>query len=320
MSVDGSAVAATDWQPLSVETVGDWAELTNLLAVADRTEEFYDAMALAEELNEPGVDPRLDTVGAWRDGVLVGFGQLRVSSGLFEGRARAEIYGGVRPGERRLGLGTEIMDRMEARALELAGERHPGVPVQLRVSGGLEGASVRPMLERRGYQIVRYYHELARPIPGVLPEPPALPVQPFSAELAEQVRLAHNDAFSTHWGSIPVTAEHWQDLLDSRTFRPDCSFVSVDSEGVVQSYVLVCQWVAGEAWVHLVGTRHQARGAGLARACLAAAVRAMAEQGFAVAGLGVDSENASGAGALYASLGFTLQRVIAHYARVEPGR
>ena len=91
-----------------------------------------------------------------------------MSFGLVEGRARAEIYGGVRPDQRGQGLGTEIMDRMEARALELAGQRHPGVPVLLRVAGGIEGASVRPMLERRGYAVVRYYHELARPIPGVL--------------------------------------------------------------------------------------------------------------------------------------------------------
>ncbi len=140
----------------------------------------------------------------------------------------------------------------------------------------------------------------------------------YSAELSEQVRLAHNDAFSTHWGSVPMTAEHWQSLVDSRTFRPDCSFVCLDSDGAVLAYVLICQWVAGEAWVHLVGTRQQARGAGLARACLAASVRAMAEQGFASACLGVDSQNPSGAGALYASLGFSVQRVIAHYGRVDP--
>jgi len=315
-----TTVTTVDWQPLSVETVADWAELTNLLAVVDGTEEFYDADALAEELREPGLDPRLDTIGAWRDGTLVGFGQLRVSFGLVDGRARAEIYGGVRPDQRRQGLGTVLMDRMEARARELAGQRHPGVPVLLRVAGGIEGASVRPMLERRGYAVVRYYHEMARPIPGVLPPEPELPVRRYSAELAELVRLAHNDAFSTHWGSIPMTAEQWQNMLASRTFRPDCSFVSLDDAGEVQAYVLVCQWVAGEAWVQLVGTRQRARGAGLARACLAAAVRAMAEQGYASAGLGVDSQNSSGAGALYASLGFGVQRVIAHYAREEPAR
>ncbi len=345
------AVTTAQWQPLSAESVTAWAELVNLLAVVDGTEEFYEPEALAEELTEPGVDPRLDTVGVWQDGVLAGFGQLRVGSGLPEGRARADIFGGVRPEFRRQGLGTEIMNRMEARGRELAGQRHPGVPVALRVPGGIEGASVRPMLERRGYQVVRYYQELSRPIPGVLPPQPELPVRPYSAELAEAVRLAHNDAFSTHWGASPRDAESWASLVGSRTFRPDCSFVILASDlaasdggasdaaasdaaasdggasdaaagdveaGDVEAYVLVGQWVEGEAWINLVGTRQRSRGRGLARACLATAVRAMAEQGYAQAGLDVDSENGSGAGALYVSLGFQLDRVIAHYERLEP--
>ncbi|HEY0167937.1 MAG TPA: GNAT family N-acetyltransferase [Jatrophihabitans sp.] len=314
---------AVSWRPLSAESVAEWVELTNVLAVADSTDEFYDAAALTEELEEPGVDPRLDTLGVWQDGVLAGFGQLRISSGLFEGQARAEIYGGVRPECRGQGLGVEIMDRMEARALELAAQRHPGAPVMMRVPGGVEGSSARPMLERRGYRILRYYHEMTRPISGApLPPtpPPRLPLRRYSADLAEAVRLAHNDAFSTHWGSIPIDAEAWAALTGSQTFRPDCSFVSLGPDGVVQAYILVCQWVPGEAWVHLVGTRQQARGAGLARACLAASVRAMAEQGYAKACLAIDSQNESGAGALYASLGFQLDRVIAHYGRLDPAR
>jgi ribosomal protein S18 acetylase RimI-like enzyme len=47
-------------------------------------------------------------------------------------------------------------------------------------------------------------------------------------------------------------------------------------------------------------------------------LRAMAEQGYAKAALDVDSENPSGAGALYASFGFQLDKVIARYSRLEP--
>jgi mycothiol synthase len=309
---------AVSWRPLT-DAVAEWAELTNVLAVADATEEFYEAEALAEELEEPGVDPELDTFGVWTGGTLAGFGQLRVSSGLFEGHARAEVIGGVHPDYRGRGFGVQIMDRLEARALELASQRHPGKPVLLRASGGIEGASVRPLLEHRGYQIVRYYHELTRPLPGVLPASPELPVQRYSAELAEAARLAHNDAFSTHWGSIPMDPDQWGSRVASAgTFRPDSSFVSLDSEGTVQAYVLVSQWVPGEAWIDLVGTRPRARGAGLARACLAASLRALADQGYAKACLAVDSQNADGAGRLYASLGFELDRVIAHYGRSAP--
>jgi ribosomal protein S18 acetylase RimI-like enzyme len=82
--------------------------------------------------------------------------------------------------------------------------------------------------------------------------------------------------------------------------------------------VLVRQWAEGEAWIALVGTRQQARGQGLARACLTASLRACAEQGYRTAALGVDSNNGQGAGALYSSLGFGVIRTFASYGKVIP--
>lgn len=52
------------WGSLSGECVQEWAELTNLLATVDGTEEFYEAEDLAEELFELGVDPAGGTVVA----------------------------------------------------------------------------------------------------------------------------------------------------------------------------------------------------------------------------------------------------------------
>ena len=57
-----TTVPTVDWQPLSVETVADWAELTNLLAVVDAT-----------GLSGPS-DPDLSKVstmaGDWAEGEL----------------------------------------------------------------------------------------------------------------------------------------------------------------------------------------------------------------------------------------------------------
>jgi ribosomal protein S18 acetylase RimI-like enzyme len=175
------------------------------------------------------------------------------------------------------------------------------------------------MLEHRGYRIVRYFHEMQRPLPGPPIALTAQPVQPYRAELAEQVRLAHNDAFSTHWDSTARSAEAWQAQLASRTLRADASFVSTDADGSVAAYVLARQWVDGELWVDLVGSRQSARGQGLARACLSASLRAAAEQGYRSAALSVDSENGQGAGRLYSSLGFEVVRVVAMYAKVFTG-
>jgi mycothiol synthase len=311
-----------NWRPLDIETVGDWAELVNTLAKADGTEEFYSVEDLAEELGHAGFDAARDSLTCWQDGAMVGYVKLWVSGNLgADGRASVGIEGGVHPDYRGRGLGRELMDRMEPRALRLGGERHSGAELHLRVSGGLAGASVRPMLEHRGFEPVRYFHELERPLTGELPEllaPAALLVQPYRPEVAEPLRLAHNEAFAGHWGSSPRTEQNWREVVESRAFRPDCTFVSVASDGLVDAYVLCRQWTPEELYVELVGARPRARGRGLARACLAAALRAGAERGLAKAALAVDSQNASGAGRLYESMGFEPVRVIGAYSKLVP--
>jgi ribosomal protein S18 acetylase RimI-like enzyme len=297
--------------------VTQWAELTNLLAKVDDTGEFYEPEDLAEELEEHGVDPALDTWAVWDGDALAAFGQPGVATALLEGRVSIHLGGGVHPDHRGRGIGRELMERMENRAKSLAAERHPGAGVLLRASGGLEGDPVRPMLERRGYQIARYFVEMERQLPGdAIPEP-ALPVQPFRAELSESVRQAHNDAFSTHWGSTPRNEERWADQMASRTFRPDASFVAVADNGRVRAYVLCYQYVDGELYVGQVGTRQDARGQGLARACLAASLRAAADGGYTSADLGVDTVNPTGATALYESMGFQPVRTFAVYMRTD---
>lgn len=307
----------TIWRPLRPEDVPAWTELTNLLARVDRTEEFYDAEDLAEELTEHGFTAELDSWGLWEGEQLVGYGQLRCRP-RHDGRAMANLTGGIHPDFRRRGLGTELMDRMEARALHLAAEQVPGAGVSWVASGGVEGSSVQPMLERRGYAVVRYYNEMKRMVGGApveVPEVDALLVSPTEAH-REATRLAHNEAFRDHWGSGPQSPEVWDDTWTARSNRMEISTVALDPEGRVLAYVLAGTWVPEEAYISKVGTVPAARGRGLAHAALLRTVSLAG--GFDYVALDVDSASPTGATRLYERAGFSLAKVTSLYHRDAP--
>lgn len=306
------------WSTLTTESVPQWTELTNLLAEVDDTDEFYDVEDLAEELVEHGFDAERDSWAAWEGEQMVAFGQLRVSLELTaEGDARADLTGGVHPQWRGRGIGTELLARMEPRAVELAAERHPGAPILLRASGGKEGSDAWPLLTDHGYAPARYFTDMRRDLPGeAIPAVENPHIQAFMPDLTEPLRHAHNDAFATHWGSTPQTPERWADTIGARSFRAAESRVLMDDGGAVLAYVLCGEWVARELYITLVGTVQAARGQGLARQVLLATVADAAASGkYDVVELGVDSANPTGAGNLYASVGFTPIRTQATFTK-----
>lgn len=308
------------WTSLDVSMVKPWSDLINILAVADETEEFYEPDDLVEDLAEEAITPELDTVGVWDGDRLVGYGYVRVQGGLYQGQVMTYLGGGVHPEYRGQGIGRQLMDRMEARTMELAARRHPGVEVMLRASGNLEGASVRPMLEHRGYVQTRFFHDMRLPLPATLDLAGLPAVQPFTNELSEQTRLAHNEAFAEHWASTGRDETNWSEFIGSRAMRPALSFIAVAEDGQVDAYTITREYVAGEAYVDLVGVRPRARHRGLARACLGSAVNAASAAGFSKIELGVDTENAQGAGGLYASMGFEVIRLSCAYTKVLPAQ
>lgn len=309
----------TTWTHLRHDDVSTWAELTNLLARVDRTEEFYDAADLAEELTEHGVAPERDTWALWEGDQLVGYGQVRFRES-HEGEARLHLGGGIHPDFRRRGLGTHLMDRMEARGVELARERLPGAPATWAAPGGLEGASVRPLLEGRGYAIVRYWNEMKRFVTAGVVDVPAVDATLVSptAEHQEATRLAHNEAFVDHWGSGPKSAEAWTDSWTARSNRMPLSTLALGPQGQVLAYVLVGQWVPEEAYISLVGTVPAARGRGLAHAALLRTVSLATEYDHVA--LDVDSASPTGATRLYEKAGFVLSKVTCSYHRAVPVR
>lgn len=303
------------WSRLTQDDVVAWSTLVNHLAVVDGTEEFLSPEDLAEELSSPGHDPSQDSWAVWQGEEMVGYGVAIVPPTTDnEGRARGYLGGGVHAEHRGRGLGTELLDRLEPRAAELAAQRHPGAQGHLSASGGLDGSSAQELLSERGYAVARYFNFLSRPVtdgPAVA-DIEGVELRPPAPDDEEAVRQAHNAAFRDHWGSGPQAPELWHEHWTSRSARPSVSTLAWgrggELDGQVLAYVMVGQWVDREAYVNIVGTVPQARGRGIAAAALARTIAEAERSGeFDVIELDVDSDSLTGATRLYERLGFTLK-------------
>jgi ribosomal protein S18 acetylase RimI-like enzyme len=105
-----------------------------------------------------------------------------------------------------------------------------------------------------------------------------------------------------------------------RAFRPDLSVVALE-DGAVVGYVLAYVYEAdteatGVRETHFgqIGVLPAARGRGIASAVIVEALRRGAASGCARAGLQVDSDNVTGALALYEKLGFETTRSYVNWA------
>ncbi|CAN5587568.1 GNAT family N-acetyltransferase [soil metagenome] len=266
------------WGRLGPYCIEQWAALSNTLARVDGTDEFVEAEDLAEEFTSATFDPELDSWAIWFGEELVGHGYIFVpTSPSFEGVARMFLLGGIHPDHRRRGLGQQLIERQEDRAATLAAQRHPQHPTAWLAEGGIEGADVRGLLRARGYEVVRYFSRMVRPLPAaaLLSEtPPEIAdgirlVTPGDQD-SEPLRLVHNVAFRDHWGAGEKSQQAWEHERSARSARPAFDSMAVDAQGEPLSYVLCAQWVPRELYVDVVGTAPQARGAGLARACAVA--------------------------------------------------
>ncbi|WP_130012363.1 GNAT family N-acetyltransferase [Serinicoccus sediminis] len=314
------------WSRLTEDDAPAWSDLVNHLAVVDGTEEFLSAEDLVEELRSPGHDPATDSWAVWQEDAMVAYGvALAPPTTDHEGTARGIVSGGVHADHRGRGLGSALLDRLEPRATELVGERHPGAPAYLTASGGRQGSTSQQLLSDRGYAVVRWFNLLGRPVTDgpAVPQLEGVELRAPRPEDEEAVRLAHNAAFRDHWGSGPSAPEHWHEHWTSRSARPAVSTLvwgrGGELDGQVLAYVMVGQWVEREAYVTILGTVPQARGRGIAAAALARTIAEAERSGdFDVIELDVDSDSLTGATRLYERLGFVQKHSTCAMRRTVP--
>ncbi|MEU0095501.1 GNAT family N-acetyltransferase [Kribbella sp. NPDC006257] len=316
--------AGIEARPIGKADTQAWAELLAAKEKVEQAGENYDAEDLQEELEDPGLDPGLDTIGLWADGVMVGYGKVQAPDSVVDlHRVRSE--GTIHPEWRGRGLGAALLGWIEGRAAELHAERRPGTAGEINTMALATNTAAGELLTSRGFEACRYFFHMQRPfdtaIPG-LEAPAGLRTVGYDPAYDEALRLTHNEVFLDHWGSSPHDPDSWKTwFTGSRAFRPNLSFLVLDGEEIV-SYSLGYEWVADtavtgirEVYVGQVGTRRTHRGRGLAGVTLSKVMAAAAAGGFQRASLGVDAENPTGALGLYESLGFTVESKTISYRR-----
>jgi ribosomal protein S18 acetylase RimI-like enzyme len=179
------------------------------------------------------------------------------------------------------------------------------------------------VLRRAGMTTVRRFHTMAI---GFDPTKPPEPPQPLpGVELSivgedEQLsRTAHalwSASFSEHWRFVTRPYDEFMTHSRSRSFDPTQWWIaSVD--GVPAGVCLGNDHLAELGWgyVSTLGVLAEFRGRGMARLLLEAFFVQAYERGRVGVKLGVDTENHTGAPALYASVGMTPSRVIDAWER-----
>jgi mycothiol synthase len=282
------------------------------------------------DFHDPDTDPATDSIL-----VLTPDSQAAGMGWIFTPREAdqeyvAFLWGEVHPEHRRRGLGDMILTWLEDRASQILSTKPVDRPRTLRAAIMDELDDRIELFEQHGFRAVRSFYRMQRD----LQLPIGQPVLPITCTLAawdasreDEVLAVMNEAFRDHWGFIPMSKELWRLwVTDHEDFRPDLSFIVLSTETgeIVGTSVNKVNQAENEArgiregWIMDLCIRRPWRKQGLATALLNASMLAFKANELETAGLGVDTENLTGALRLYERLGFQPVKRTYSYTKAVP--
>jgi mycothiol synthase len=291
---------------------GDLAAVAELIAQVDR-DETPDAQEafLREEWKREGFSPeRNGWIVADADGDVVAYAEA-----LAEDEDSVDSWALVLPPVTGLGIGSALVDLIEAQAPRLA---PAATRIWNTVRGG-DGAAIR-LLEARGYEPDRrWWHmsiELSAEGPIAVPAPAGVTIRAFDPE--REARRFHEvveRSFAGHWGWHAEDFEGFRHReMTGPEYDPTLWFVAQEDGQMVG--ILVGRIWGPRGWVSLVGTLPEHRSRGIGRALLSRSFEEFRRRGLCRAMLNVDSQNETGATALYEKVGMGVVRRFVTYTKV----
>ena len=303
------------WRALQIADAPALFGLIQAIEAADNPPQRESYEEVVELFEGSWKDLERDSLGGFDvHGTLRAYAVVEVRPGDTR-TVRAFLRGAVHPDWRGRGLGRAVLTWMEGRGRQKLAESGKDLPARLATFVEERARDQRRLYAAAGFSPIRWYTQMRRDLSRPLPEvdaPQGVRVVPWSVELDEQVRLAHNETFADHWGSEPQTPETWKQ--HGSHFVPRWSFVALDSsegQDEVAGYLLsgryeqdwpVLGYTCG--YTDLLGVRQAWRGKSVAVALLASAMSAYRADGMEYACLSVDTANPTGAYGLYEKLGY----------------
>ncbi|GAA2993253.1 hypothetical protein GCM10020229_02160 [Kitasatospora albolonga] len=316
MTTTGTPPAGLTVRPA---TLGDAEAVCGLLNEIDLLE-----IGRAEtELNEVEADLKHPEVDLEKDSWLLFQGERLIGYGLLwddSGAERIDMDQYVLPDQ--LPGTLHLFELMEARAAERAagnGAERAVIHMHLNIAPTIDTDALRA----RGWRPVRRYNVMARDV--VAAEHP-VPVPPTGVTLRDCTeeadrRTAHRllqESFAEHFDHQPRSYEQWLHDIDGE--RADWSLVwiaSLDGEDVAALRTRNDRTTMG--WAANLGVLDTARGRGLGSYLLRHFFAHYATAlGRDRVGLGVDTDNSTGALALYERHGMTLDFAVDTWELTRP--
>jgi mycothiol synthase len=233
----------------------------------------------------------------------------------------------VAPDHRRRGIGTALLAWAERHVVERV-RAGLGGPSDLRHElggwGQLDVPGHAELAAAHGYRVVRYGMDMLRPVSDPIPEAPlpdGIEVRPVRREDWRQIWQADEEAFRDHWEAGVRTEADFEWLFGQPHLDTSLWQVAWEGDEVVGSVMTRIDADDNaalgitRAWLDHISVRRPWRRRGVAAALIASTLRLLAERGVEQAGLGVDTENLSGAVRLYERLGFVRHEVGAQYRK-----
>ncbi|OKI02527.1 acetyltransferase [Streptomyces sp. CB02923] len=302
-------------RPATLDDAAAVCALLNEIDVLEVGRADTDLSEMQADLKHPEADLERDSWLMFDAERLIAYGLLWDESG--DERIDMDHY--VLPG--RLQGALHLYDLMETRAKERAtanGVARAVIHMHLNIAPTMDLTALR----RRGWRTVRRYNVLNRTLSTAdrLPvPPPGVALRPCRTETDR--RRAHTllqETFAGHFDFQHRSYEQWLDDIDAE--RADWSLIWIARvDGLGDAAVLRTHNARDAmAWIGHLGVLDRARGRGLGSYLLRHAFGHYAALGRDLIGLGVDTDNSSGALALYERHGMTLDFAVDTWELVLP--